>query len=303
MLAVPALALAGNWPVAAALVIAERTGRAIRRPAVEAMISYAGKSIGRGWVFGLNEALDQGGATIGPLITALVLRLHGSYHIALATLLAPAALCLLSLTLARLGYPRPQELERRTPQFLQGKGFSKIYWTYLAAGALIACGFADFSVIAFHFHKTALVTQPMIPVFYAIAMAAGALAALVFGRMLDQVGLPALLLAFTLSALSAPLVFLGGSTVALLGMILWGIGMGTQDSSLKAALAGVVPPERRSTAFGVFDTGFGIAWFAGSAAMGLLYSRSILAVALFSAVVQLAALPVLYLANRHARRR
>ena len=64
VLAVPALALAGNWPLAAALIVAERTGRAIRKPAVDAMISYAGKSIGRGWVFGLNEGLDQAGAAI-----------------------------------------------------------------------------------------------------------------------------------------------------------------------------------------------------------------------------------------------
>ena len=41
MLAVPALALAGSWPLAAALIIAERTGRAIRKPSVEGMISYA----------------------------------------------------------------------------------------------------------------------------------------------------------------------------------------------------------------------------------------------------------------------
>jgi hypothetical protein len=60
MFVVPALALAGNWPVAAALIVAERTGRGIRKPAVDALLSYAGKSIGRGWVFGLNEGLDQG---------------------------------------------------------------------------------------------------------------------------------------------------------------------------------------------------------------------------------------------------
>jgi MFS family permease len=298
MLAVPALALAGNWPTAAGLIVAERTGRAIRRPAVEAMISHAGKSIGRGWVFGLNEALDQGGATVGPLITALVLYLHGGYHHAFAALLVPAALCLIILTIARVFYPRPQELEQRTPESLQAKGFSKAYWTYLAAGALIACGFADFSLMAFHFHKTAMVAQDLIPVFYAVAMAAGALASLVLGRLLDKVGLPALLLAFSLPAFSAPLVFLGGSTMALAGVILWGIGMGAQDSSLKAVLAGIVPPEKRSTAFGVFDTGFGVAWFLGSAAMGLLYDRSILALVLFSSVLQLAALPVLSFAKR-----
>src|SRR6266480_3018022 len=65
--------LAGQWPVAAGLVVAERTGRAIRKPVVEAMLSHAGRSIGAGWVFGLNEALDQAGATIGPLLIALIL--------------------------------------------------------------------------------------------------------------------------------------------------------------------------------------------------------------------------------------
>src|ERR671937_360106 len=77
MLAVPALALTGQWPLASGLVIAERVGRGIRKPTVEAMLSYAGKSIGAGWVFGLNEALDQAGATIGPLLVALILYLNG----------------------------------------------------------------------------------------------------------------------------------------------------------------------------------------------------------------------------------
>jgi predicted MFS family arabinose efflux permease len=298
MLAVPALALAGNWPPAAALIVAERTGRAIRRPAVEAMISYAGKSLGRGWVFGLSEALDQGGATIGPLITAFVLYLGGSYHYAFAALLVPAVLCLITLTIARAAYPRPQELEQRTPQPLRTSGFSNAYWSYLAAGALIACGFADFSLMAFHFDKSATIAPNLIPVFYAVAMAAGALASLVLGRLLDKVGLPALLLAFSLQALSAPLVFLGGSRMALAGVVLWGIGLGAQDSSLKAVVAGIVPPEKRGTAFGVFDFGFGVAWFLGSAVMGLLYERSVLTLVLFSSVLQLAALPILSFAKR-----
>jgi predicted MFS family arabinose efflux permease len=302
MLAVPALALAGNWPVAAALIIAERTGRAIRRPAVEAMISHAGQSIGRGWVFGLNEALDQGGATVGPLITALVLYLKGGYQEAFAVLLISALLCLGTLCIARIYYPRPHELEERSAQALQTRGFPRAFWIYVAAGTLIAAGFADFSLIAFHFHKAAVVTQSIVPVFYAVAMATGAIVSLVFGRLLDKLGLPVLLLAFFLSALFAPFVFWGGFSLALVGMILWGVGMGAQDSLLKAVLAGVIPVEKRSTAFGVFDTGFGIAWFAGSAAMGLLYDRSIAALIVLSVVLQLAALPVLALAERDRRK-
>ncbi len=144
MLAVPALALAGNWPLAAALMVLERTGRAIRRPAVEAMISHAGKSIGHGWVFGLNEALDQTGATIGPLITALVLYMHGGYHHAFAVLLFSGLLCLGTLTSARLLYPRPQELEERSARPLRTSGFSKEYWMYFIAGRADSRGVRGF---------------------------------------------------------------------------------------------------------------------------------------------------------------
>jgi MFS family permease len=109
---------------------------------------------------------------------------------------------------------------------------------------------------------------------------------------------PILLLAFLLSAFFAPFVFLGGFGLALVGMMLWGLGMGAQDSVLKAALADVIPPEKRSTAFGVFDTGFGIAWFAGSAVMGALYDMSLLALVVLSVVLQLGALPFLFMARR-----
>ena len=297
MLAVPALALAGNWHTAAALMVLERTGKAIRRPAVEAMISHAGKSIGQGWVFGLNEALDQAGATMGPLITALVLYLKGGYKGAFGVLLVSALLCLATLALARMFYPRPHELGETPAPVLEGRAGSRVYWFYLAAGALIAAGFADFSLIAFHFQKAGVVAQNTVPVFYSAAMVAGALASLVFGRLLDRVGAPIVVVAFFLGALFAPCVFLGGFGLALVGMILWGIGMGAQDTLLKAVLAGVVPPEKRSAAFGVFDTAFGFAWFAGSATMGLLYDRSIPWLVAFSVVFQLAALPVLALAK------
>jgi predicted MFS family arabinose efflux permease len=133
-------------------------------------------------------------------------------------------------------------------------------------------------------------------------MGMGGISSLVFGRLLDKLGLPILLLAFFLSALFAPFVFLGGFTLALIGMILWGIGLGAQDSLLKAVLADAVHAEKRSTAFGIFDTGFGIAWFLGSAAMGLLYDKSIPALIVFSVLLQLSALPVLFFAKGQERK-
>lgn len=298
MLAVPALALAGNWPVAAALIVAERTGRSIRKPSVESMLSHAGQSIGQGWVFGLNEALDQTGATLGPLIAAWVLYRHGGYHHAFAALLTSALLCLTVLIVTWLLFRRPHELEGVPAQASTDRAFSRAYWLYVAAGALIAAGFADFSLIAFHFQKNATVAQGLVPVFYSVAMATGAVSAPIFGKLLDKLGSPILFVAFGLSAFFAPLVFLYGSGLELVGMILWGLGMGAQDSCLKAVLSGVVPAQKRSTAFGVFDTGFGVAWFAGSAIMGLLYDKSIPALVVFSVILQLLALPVFAFAGK-----
>jgi MFS family permease len=172
------------------------------------------------------------------------------------------------------------------------------YWIYLGAGALIAAGLADFALIGFHFHKTNTVPANLIPVFYAVAMGSSALASIPLGRLFDKFGANIALLAFFISAGVAPFVFLGTPVFALIGMILWGVGMSAQGSLFQAMLTGVIPPEKRSTAFGLFDTGYGIAWFLGSTAMGLLYEKSILAVALFSVALQLAALPVLFVANK-----
>src|SRR6516225_6410063 len=298
MLAVPALALAAQWPLAATLVVAERVGRRIRKPTVDAMLSYAGKSIGAGWVFGLNEALDQAGATIGPLLMALILYFNGGFRTGFGVLLIPALLCLAILVTARLLHPRPHELEQGAQHTFVTTKLTRAYWIYLGAGSLIAAGFADFALIGFHFHKANTVSSNLIPVFYAVAMASSAIASIPLGRLFDRFGPNISLFAFLTSAVAAPFVFLGTSVAALIGMIFWGIGMSAQGSLFQAMLTGVIPPQKRSTAFGLFDTGYGVAWFVGSAVMGFLYDKSIVAVALFSVILQLAAIPVLIVANK-----
>jgi Major Facilitator Superfamily len=298
LFAVPALALAGNWPVAAALMLVERTGKAIRKPSMDAMVSYTGKSLGNGWVFGLNEALDQTGATIGPLIVSLVLFLHDGYKSGYAALLVSAILTFGVLIVAMVLYPKPQELEKKSVQFVRAKGFSISYWMYVIAGAFIAAGFVDFSLIAFHFQQKAVIQQALIPVFYSVAMAVGAITALIFGKFYDRVGLPVVLGAFFLSAFFAPFVFFGGFRVALIGMILWGLGMGAQDAMLKAMITPVIEVSKRSTGFGIFDTVFGVFWFLGSAVMGFLYDVSIPALVVLSITLQLFALPVFLYAKR-----
>ena len=292
ILAVPALALAGSWPMAAVLIVAERTGRAIRKPAVETMLSFAGKEMGTGWVFGLHEFLDQFGATLGPLIVAWVLFTKNSYKYGYGVLLISALLCIAMLIAARLFFPKPEDLDKKETKGLEAKGFTNIYWLYLVGGALIAAGFADFALIAFHFDKTGNVPMHWIPILYALAMAVAGISSLVLGRLFDKIGPKVMLVAFFLGAFFAPFVFLGKFFLIVIGMILWGIGLGAQESLLKAVLSHVISRDKRSTAFGVFDTGFGIAWFLGSAIMGILYVKSMAALIIFSVVLQIAALPI-----------
>ena len=177
LLAVPLLALAGSWPLAAFLMVAERMGKAIRNPSRDAMLSHATHRIGRGWGFGLHEALDQIGAILGPLIVAAVLYFRGGYRMSFAILLGPALMALAVLLAARMLYPRPRDLEPASSE-LRTKGFPRIFWLYLAAVSLIAAGYADFPLISFHLEKQSVVPQVWIPVFYSVAMGVDALSAL-----------------------------------------------------------------------------------------------------------------------------
>ncbi len=292
MLSVPAMALVHTWPQAAALLVAERVGKALRNPPRDALLAHAGRRLGGyGWAFGLHEALDQTGALFGPLLVAAVLASKGDYRMAYAALGVPAALNLTLVLVARLTYPRPQELEGE-PVDLAGRGLRSDFWIYLAGAALVAAGFADYPLIAFHWHRDGAVGVEWVPILYAIAMAVSGTGSVVFGRLYDRHGLKVLIPLTLASALFAPLVFYGSFGVALAGAAVWGLGMGVHESVIPAALAHRVPATRRASAYGLFTAGYGIAWFAGSVVIGALYQWSILAMVAFCMLCQLAALPL-----------
>jgi MFS family permease len=300
MAAVPALALAGNWPAAAALIVLERVGKAIRNPPRDVMLSHAGKRIGGyGWAFGLHEAMDQSGAMVGPLLVAAILAHCGQLREAFAVLLVPALINIALVLLARLLYPRPQDLESWLPE-ASGTGLPRLYWVYLAGAALVAAGFADYPVIAFHFGQTGSVPEDWIAIFYSIAMAVSGGGSLLFGRLFDKFGFRVLIVLTLLSAAFAPLV-LGGFWAALIGAALWGLGIGVHESIVPAAVAPMVPVQRRASAFGLFTADYGFAWFLGSVAIGILYDISVAGTVVFCVVAELAAVPVFIgVGRRHA---
>jgi MFS family permease len=288
--AVPLLALAGNWQTAAALIVVERIGKATRNPPRDAMLASAAKEIGFGWGFGVHEALDQFGALFGPLAVAGVLALRHDYRNAFAMLAIPALITFALLATARLLYAKPEDLETKTLD-VQGSGLPAIFWVYLVGAGLVAAGFADYSLMAYHFARTG-VSSLSIPIFYAIAMAVSGSGSLLFGRLFDRFGMIVLIPLTIAAAAFAPLAFFGNYWVMLAGAAIWGLGMGVHESIIPAAVAHMVSRDRRASAYGLFTGIYGVAWFAGSIVIGILYTKSLTALVAFCVGSQVLAIPI-----------
>lgn len=340
VLAIPALALVpdNGWIFACSLVVLERVGKAIKKPAKNTLVSFAADEIGTGKGFALQEFLDQLGAFLGPLLLFLVgliigtQDLFGTYRLGFLTLGIPALLTIALTILAWHFYPHPEnfdqpatspenahaptdslrepcapDLTADTPTgdtFTNGAPtsalpsvsaatpgfrFNRTFALYMAAICLFAFGFADFTLITLHAAKTAAFPKAALALLYAGAMAVDAIAALIFGTWFDRIGLRALIISTLLTAPFSAFVFLSGNPWFIsFGIVLWGLGMGAQESIMKAAVAKIIPKDWRATGFGIFETGFGIAWFLGSWLIGALYDINIPAMVTVSVISQLA---------------
>ncbi|MGH3418706.1 MAG: MFS transporter [Streptosporangiaceae bacterium] len=300
MSVVPLLALAGNWQVAALLIIAERIGKGIRNPPRDAMLSHAAKDIGYGRAFGLHEALDQFGAMFGPLLIALVLTItRHDYKLAFASLAVPAALMLSLLAVARIVYPRPQDLSAGPAQMSTDR-LPRVFWIYVTGAALAGAGFADFPLISYHFQHAGTVSPALTPVLYAIAMAVSGTGSLILGRIFDRAGIGVLIPLTVVAAAYAPLVFLGGFWPVLVGVSLWGLGMGVQESLIPAAVAPMISPDRRAFAYGLFTGIYGTAWVLGSIVIGILINISLGGLVAFCIASELAAIPLILMVRKRS---
>ena len=295
VLAIPALALIpeGGWVAACGLVIIERIGKAIKKPAKNTLVSFAASEVGTGKGFAYQEFLDQLGAFSGPVILFVIAAIKGTnalfstYRLCFAILGIPALITVSLVVFSKIKYPNPEMFEKSADTGEKFR-FKKSFVFYMAAICLFAFGFTDFTLITLHAAKTQAFPVSTLSLLYAAAMAVDAFAALFFGWLFDKVGLKALILSTLCSSFFACFVFLTDSPYMIAaGIILWGVGMGAQESIMKAAVSAVIPRSMRSTGFGIFETGFGIAWFLGSWLMGVMYDINPAYLAAVSAAVQL----------------
>jgi MFS family permease len=271
--AVPCLALANSWVSAAGLVFVERLGKGVRTPGRDVVLSEAAGD-NKGFAFGLHHALDQTGAIAGPLIVAAIISMNHSYRTALAFLTLPAIISLICLSGAR------KQAGFMSPPAVTTTGASKLprqFWMYSIALAFIGAGFIDFPLIAFNLSVKDHMPPNLIPLVYALAMAGEAVMAVPMGKLFDRYGINLLrVLAWVTVPVSLTL-FSSRIMIVLIGSVIWGACMVFQNSLAKAMVAHLVPSQDRSIAYGAFGLVYGICWFAGSFAIGLLYDRHVTA--------------------------
>lgn len=289
--AVPLLVFAGSWEGAAILILLERLGKGIRSPAKDTILSHASRHVGRGLGFGIHEAIDQIGAVLGPLIFAASIAASGGYKDGFALLAVPFVLLVAALILAYRSVPDPVSLEDSADnQPVESGQFFRIMIPYGTFTVLTMAGFAVFPLIAYHLSATSVVSDAQIPVFYAIAMAADAFFSLAIGRFYDRNGIGVLGIVPLVNIPIAFLAFSGSYSFVLAGAVLWGLSMGAQETILRAALADLTSITRRGTAYGIFNTLYGGAWFAGSLVLGWLYELNLQVLIVYCVLMQIAAL-------------
>ncbi|MDR9770012.1 MFS transporter [Acetomicrobium sp.] len=283
ILSIPLLAFAPTWRIAALFILCERLGKAIRSPARDALLSYATKRVGRGWGFGIHEAMDQIGAIVGPLIMSLALYLGLGFRGGFSLLLIPAVLLLVVLMLVKRTTPAPQkfEMEEKVGEDAKEGKLPMVFWRYMLFVCLAGVGLIPFQIMAYHMKAGAFVADVNIPIYYAIAMGIDALFALIVGRLYDSIGLRSLLF-IPVFTLPIPLFAFARDPISLaIGVGLWGLVMAVHETIMRAAIADIVPPARRGTAYGIFNAGYGISLFCGSFIIGWLYDLSLAYVILF----------------------
>lgn len=278
MVCVPLLSLSGGLTTASVLYNGERFGKAVRTPSRDIMLAHASAATGRGKAFGLHEALDSAGGLLGPLLFAVVLALGASYRVGFALLAIPGLAALFILLRLRAAVPDPTEYDpsahvSESKNLRLDTHLPGLFWLYSAFSAVTMLGFSTWAVLAFHLTKHHVVPTSVVPILYAVSLAIAGVTALLFGRVYDRVGMRGLIVVSPLAAAIPWLSFSTSVTAVVFGAVVWGAAVGVHESTMRAAVTDLVPPQRRGAGFGTYTAIYGLAWLAGAAIIGVLYTH------------------------------
>ncbi len=305
LLSVPLIGFTEEWNILVILILTERIGKALRNPAKDTVLSgVAENQVGIGFAFGLQEALDQLGAFLGPLVFTAVFYFAGNsiiseYQSGYKLLFVPFVILMLFLYFAYRKIESSNLLSEAKNKKFENEKLEPVFWSYTIFTFFCTAGFVNFSIIGYHLKAGQLMSDGSITLLYSIAMLVDAVTAIIVGKMYDRMkekteektGGILVLAVIPLMTMLLPLLTLSNSVIhVVIGMMLFGMIMGTHETIMRSAIADITPYSKRGTGYGIFNLAYGLAFLAGSALMGLFYNlRLIHLIILFTVFVEIAA--------------
>lgn len=273
IVAIPLLGFTNLWWIALILVLCERVGKAVRAPARDAVLSIVSKGIGAGKAFGIHELLDQIGAILGPFVVAALMFYSGNnYSQTFSLLLAPFILLMafLAFTYRKIGPSRPAETEKTQEK---GDRLGKAFYVYTSAVVLNTVGLIPYELILL---KASMILQPankqwIVPLIYMLIQGVDAPTALFAGYSYDKYKIKVLTLPFILSVFPTLFALVNADLASLtVAAVFFGLVLGMQESIYRAAVSEFAPIASRGTAYGVFNTAYGVGMLASGFVYGLI---------------------------------
>ncbi len=299
IIAVPFMGFTNGIYIVAGLVILERLGKALRSPSRDAVLSVVSKGMGAGKAFGLHEFIDQIGAVIGPAILGFVmLRTNDNFSFSFKTLFPFYVLMMGVLYYTYTKIRGTVEEIRRQGITSEGE-LGSDFWKYSVAVLLNTIGLMPIALILYNGAKILKTGNQLwlVPFLYVIVQLVDAPMALVSGHFYDKIGTKMLVVPFTLSVLPFMFQFVAGLPGVILACIAFGVVLGMQESTYRAAITDMVPLGRRGSAYGYFNVLLGAGTFVSGAAFGYMLDISISPMIMLGFVVVSQAAAVLLLWN------
>jgi len=282
----PVLAFAANWYEVLAIRLSDRVGKGIRSAPRDAMIADTVRVEERGLAFGFHRAMDHTGAVAGPLLGYLLVLLFAVDRNApsagefkkiflAASIPAMAAVAVAAFYVREVKHKRQavDDVVLAAPVAkLSLQGFDSNFKRFLFIVALFTLSNSSDAFLLLR-ARMAGVSVVAIPLLWATLHVSKVVSSLFGGDLSDRLGRRRLIVSgwILYAAVYAGFAFVSNAWSVWILFIIYGIYFGFAEGAEKALVADLVPPEKRGTAFGLYNLAFGITVLPASLLMGALW--------------------------------
>ena len=266
----PFLYLANSWTTVLAVRFFDRVGKAARTPARDALISTSIDASKKGKAFGFHRAMDRVGAIGGPLLALLALHFFDN-NVRLVFLLSvvPAVIALFFIKFVKeTSFEKKSSLPGKQRKDLRNTPFI----IFLISIIIFNLGNSSNAFLILKAREVGLKVA-LIPVIWIVYNIFCTLSSPLFGSLSDRIGRKPIIITSFLYYSAIYFLFAISNSLWSMWVLFgaYGIYYGLSEGIFRAYIADMVAPNQRATAYGLFNTGIGLALFPASIIMGTIW--------------------------------